>query len=380
MKRFFLENLPIKLLSLFLALILFVLVREDRVKEFEVDIPVVTARTPDDFVFVGDLPKKVSVRLRGKWSKILQALERKDTPYVLDMGEVKDGDVVFFDENRIQRIVGPHGPNIVSITPTSTTIRLEAKVLKRVRVRPDLIGEAARGYLLKRNSVRIEPADVAIRGPAESVRDIEEILTAPINVAGLDRDLIREDVALRQPARPYLTMEPSRVRVEILIEEVTTSALIADASVALRNCPAQHECRLQPERVPVQLLGPMLSLERLRESQGEGLLWVDAGAAVPGPGRFDVPIRIESPPGVVVTLSTPGVTLVVVSNEPVAPPALRDLVPPPVLEGPPEPPGPPPDAPGDAGPTGGPSAAPVDAGPTGDPSAAPVPDPDAGRE
>lgn len=336
MKRFFLENLPIKLLSLFLALILFVLVREDRVKEFELDIPVVTARAPEDFVFVGDLPKEVSVRVRGKWSKILEALEHKNEPYIVDMRGMKDGDVVFFDENRVERIIGPNGPTIVSVTPRSATLRLEAKVLKRVRVRPDLIGEAARGYLLRRDAIRIEPAEVAVRGPADSVKDIEEVLTAPINVGGLDRDLIREDVALRQPARPYLTVEPQRVRVEIPVEEVTTSALLAGVPVELRGCPPLHTCTVSPARVPVQLLGPMLQLERLRDDNGQELLWVDAGAAgeFATPGRFERSIRIQSPPGVIVTLSTSTVQIEVTPPEPPPmPPAVRDLVPADVREG-----------------------------------------------
>jgi len=329
-KRFFLENLPIKLLSLFLALILFVLVREDRVKEFEIDIPVVTARAPEDFVFVCDLPKEISVRVRGKWSKILEALEHKDTPYIVDMRGLKDGDVVFFDENRVERIIGPHGPTIVSVTPRSATLRLEAKVLRRVRVRPDLIGEAARGYLLKRDGIRIEPGEVAVRGPAESVRDVEEVLTAPINVGGLDRDLIREDVALRQPARPYVTIEPQRVRVEIPVQEVTTSALLAGVEVEVRGCPPLHACSASPPRVPVQLLGPMLALERLEDDDGAGLLWVGAGGAgeAATPGRFERSIRVESPPGVVVTLSTSTVLVDVTPPEPFGPPPpLRDLLP-----------------------------------------------------
>lgn len=335
MKRFFLENLPIKLLSLFLALILFVLVREDRVKEFEIDIPVVTARTPEDFVFVGELPKEISVRVRGKWSKILEALERKDQPYIVDMRGLKDGDVVFFDENRVERIIGPHGPTIVTVTPRSATIHLEAKVLKRVSVRPDIIGDAARGYILKRDAIRIEPADVAVRGPAESVREVEEVLTAPINVGGLDRDLIRDDVALRQPSRPYLTIEPQRVKVEIPVEEVQTSTLVAGVAIEVRDCPPLHICQVAPSRVPVQLLGPMLALERLQAETGTGLLSVSAGTEAGGlpPGRYEVPIRILSPPGVVVTLSTPTVTLAVVSTQPVTPPVVRDLVPADVREG-----------------------------------------------
>ena len=328
MKKLFLQNLSLKLLSLFLALILFVLVREDRVKEFDIDVPVVTDHMPENFVFVGELPTTIRISLRGRWSKILDAIERRHTPFVIDMRTVKDGDVVFFDAVGLKPIVGEHGPAIVAVTPNSATIRLVARVRKGVRVRPDLIGEPGRGYLLKRDAVLTTPQEVTVRGPADSVREIEELLTAPINIEGLDRDLILERVSVRQPALPYVTMERDQVRVEVTVEEVSSSRLLAAVPVEVRGCRPMRACEIAPRTVPVQLLGPMLTLERIDTGGGVGLLWVDASDISAAGGVFgDIPIRTSPLSRVVVTPTTQRATVTVTELQPAVPPVVRDLIP-----------------------------------------------------
>lgn len=330
MRSLFLENLPLKLLSLFLALILFVLVREDRVKVHELDIPVVAAQVPDDFVLVEAIPDRVRLTLRGRWSKISNAIQRSHKPYVVDVAGLADGDEYFFDDEELKRIIGDNGPTIVSKTPDSFTVRLEALLEKRVPVRSDIVGDPARGYNLRRGNTSTEPAQVTVRAPREVLSEIREILTVPINVTGLERDLIRDEVRLRKPAGQHVSLEVDRVRVEIFLDEVQATKLLQEVPVAVEGCRHLRACTPNPATIPVQVSGPLLRVEALERDGARGLIHVDASeVSAMGGSYHKLLVQVGDLPHIRITPTIPTVTLDVTELRPAEPPVVRDEVAPP---------------------------------------------------
>ncbi len=320
MRGLLLDNLIYKLVALTLTLVFFVMVRMDTTEQFSHRIPVMMENMPDDRVLTHDLPSYLTVHLSGSWSKIMRAVQPGGRPYVIDMQNTFDGEVVFFEEEKIRELLGPRPPAISSFEPASVTVRMEPKIRKSLRVRPDIVGEPARGFILKRDSVRVEPEEVSVYGPLSNLRDLTEVLTEPLDISGLENDFVRNDVRLNIGVPRSVSVDGERVRVEIPLEEVLTSTIFPNVPVEARGCRVGRICNVRPSRVGAHLTGPLRQIERIKASGGAQLLWIDAGAASDQDGSYeDVEIMIDAPYGVLVAPTPSTVTLEVTVLKPTTP-------------------------------------------------------------
>ena len=89
--RIFVEELPLKVLSLVLAVTLFVLVRNDKDATSGAYVKVIYT-LPEDRVLVSDPVPEVKVLVRGPWTK-LQHLDRSLEPLHIDLTRVHTPDV-----------------------------------------------------------------------------------------------------------------------------------------------------------------------------------------------------------------------------------------------------------------------------------------------
>src|SRR3954468_23795486 len=114
--RAFTEELPIKLLSMVLAVTLFVLVRNDKDATSGAYVKVIYT-LPEDRVLVSDPVPEVKVSVRGPWTK-LQHLDRSIEPIRIDLTKVHASagpSDVRIDEDLVRM---PLGVRVASITPS----------------------------------------------------------------------------------------------------------------------------------------------------------------------------------------------------------------------------------------------------------------------
>jgi len=86
---------------------------------------------------------------------------------------------------------------------------------KTVAIRPQLAGEPAEGYAIER--VILQPEVVEVFAPYSQLADLDYINTAPINIAGAKKQVVRE-TTLEIPPGVQISIFP-RVRVIIEIKE-----------------------------------------------------------------------------------------------------------------------------------------------------------------
>jgi YbbR domain-containing protein len=128
----------------------------------------------------------VNVRVRGSRAA-LQRLTVAELDYRVDLTGARAGATQH--EVDLSRLDLPRGAQIVSRSPASLEFTLERKSTRAVKVRADLDGEPAPGFLL--GEVVVEPARVRIAGARSEVLRLSEVLTETIDVAGADAPLDR---------------------------------------------------------------------------------------------------------------------------------------------------------------------------------------------
>jgi YbbR domain-containing protein len=136
-----------------------------------------------------------------------------DIQYVVDLSGAKPG--VTQHEVDAESVKLPRGAEIVSRSPSSIDFTLEPRGTKAVKIRADLAGEPAEGFVVA--AVEVEPLWVRITGPRREVLRLTEVVTETIDLSGVDETLEREVRPLL--AGPHVRSEdekPIKVRVEVV--------------------------------------------------------------------------------------------------------------------------------------------------------------------
>jgi hypothetical protein len=253
--RFFTDELPIKVLSMVLALTLFMLVRNDKDASSGAYVKVVYT-LPEDRVLVSDPPLEVKVGVRGPWSK-LQHLDRVLEPIRIDLSRIQSPEV-HIDEDMLKL---PAGVRVASIVPSEVHVAMEPRAVREIPVQPILEGQPAEGYRVAK--VTAEPAHVRVDGAKSAVDAMLRAPTRPLRVADVHGPL-DGNVALEPPPAHTRFVGTTEVRVaaEVLPAMVERSF---DALPIKVTGLARLDATVDPPTARLILRGPSVLLNRLRE-------------------------------------------------------------------------------------------------------------------
>jgi len=307
--RLFVENYRLKLLSIAVTLVLFFVVRQDKGQEVEVEIPVVVSNILDNEVFVGEVPKVLKVRLRDRWSRLVRILEKKLEPYLVDLRGFQDQTVYFFDRKQVEEILGIKGVSIQSIYPSEFVVRLEPKLEKKVPVQANLIGEVQEGYALLQEKVKVEPKELKVFGPRSAVKDINKILTYPVDLSSLEREA-HVETKVQKPANRYIYLEKEEVVVTVPIVPLVGKTVLENVEIVVSGCPEGFACKVEPGQVKASLSGPKPILLKIEKGMASvrAVLEVDANDISAGRSA-KMSVVCERPEGVECRLSPSVVNL-----------------------------------------------------------------------
>jgi YbbR domain-containing protein len=208
------RNIRLKLVSVCIAGLLWMIVAGDRVVERVLRVPVELQDMPADLELVGPAPDTVDVRVRGS-SNALTRLGPGDIAAVIDLKAVREGRRVF--TLGPAQVLVPAGLETVQVSPSTIAMEFEATVTRRVPVEPRTDGEPERGFRVVR--VVSVPDTVEVSGPASVVARVTAATTDTVSIEGR-RDSVRAAVAVGVDAALVRIRGPQTVTVAVTIEAV----------------------------------------------------------------------------------------------------------------------------------------------------------------
>ena len=177
-----LANLPLKILSVFLAFTVWFVVsapRRESVSERAFAVPLSLVGMPRDLAITTPVPDTVSVRLRGRISD-LRALSSQNLEVPLELKTVVPGDITI--TIRPQSINVPPQVEVVSIDPNKVRFRVEQMRQKIVPIRAFLVGQPPAGHTF--GDATLLPDHALVSGPASLIRNLSEVATERIIMTG----------------------------------------------------------------------------------------------------------------------------------------------------------------------------------------------------
>ena len=279
------RHIGLKIVSIALASLLWVIVSGEQIVERALRVPLEFTNLPSQLEIVGEPPNVADVRVRGS-SGALSRVAAGELVAIVDLRTAKTGQRLFHLTTADVR--APFGIDVVQVTPSNVSMRFEPSVSKVVPVVPSVEGEPAPGYVV--GTVKADPATVEVVGPATALNNLTEAITEPVTVTGASRTIA--DTVTVGSADPLVRLrEPLMARVTVTITAAPAEWDVRGITVEVRN--ATRPVQLTSREVTVHVRGPA-------DARNQAATDFDASVDVAGlrPGQYDLPVRVVPPPRV----------------------------------------------------------------------------------
>lgn len=181
---FLFDNLTTKIVSVLVAIVLWIVVLSSRNVDISKDVPLEVI-TSSEVVVGNELPDRITFQLSGPKAFRRAVQERNEAPIRINLTGVKPGTVSYSFSPEDIRL--PLGMKVASISPANIRVKLETMRYTHVKVRADIRGEPEKGYRIIRTEV--SPEQVQIKGSKTQLSNINEIVSVPVNINGATQDI-----------------------------------------------------------------------------------------------------------------------------------------------------------------------------------------------
>ncbi len=260
LRRHVFRNAGIKLVSLALAITLYLHVFASQEREIVFDIPIELRGVPETLVESGQIPETARIRFRGLGIGLLKLRTRAPgARLLLGLEEVQEG---LYQRPLVSEDVEiPHDIDVQAVevvSPRMLSLEFDRLLVQRLQVVPTVVGRPAPGYITFGRFVT-EPESVGVEGPQRRLRSFEFLRTEPVDVSGAEESVARV-VPLRVPTQCEAV--PAEVTVRVNIERVVSRTFKGLPVEVLRSGDVKL-ARLEPETGSVVVTGPVTLIESL---------------------------------------------------------------------------------------------------------------------
>ena len=267
------RNLIGLILFFFIGLGMFLLWPYVSVQEVDMFIPVNSEKIPKGLIITNGPFTGIEVHIRGPKS-ILRNLSDMKIQYTIDLSGVNIGvNVIPIHPGQIPL---PNGISILDINPDSITVKAENEVKKKLPVDISLIGRPAKGFMVV--DTKAKPISVFLRGPEDTLSQMDKISTKPINIKGLSGSF-KKEVALDLVENFKLIDSSKIILANVFIEERLTTKLFDN--IPVQGNGSLYGYRITPPVITIKVKGPVNMIEKLYGSNGIQV-YVDLKGLSPG--------------------------------------------------------------------------------------------------
>jgi YbbR domain-containing protein len=251
------KHLGLKLLSVGLAVLLWMTVSGEEIVERGLRVPLELQQFPAGLELGADVPTTVDVRVRGG-SGMLSRVSAGDVIAVIDLRTARPGRRLFPLTPEQVRV--PFGVEVVQVMPSAIAMAFEPSASRQVPVVPAVDGRPAPGYMV--GAMSADPSTVEVIGPESAVKRASEAMTEPVSVAGA-RGTVSESVTIGvlDPALRLKNPRPGTVTVQIVA--APHDRMLRNRPVHLRNLSDTLVAEAAPTVVDVTIRGTREALTRV---------------------------------------------------------------------------------------------------------------------
>jgi hypothetical protein len=289
------ENWPAKVLSVVLAIFLFVFHRISALEERFFSVPLTLERSAD-LVPSSSYPRIARISLKGETNSIFLILE-SDIEVFADLSAYTEAGSYQVPVNlRKKGTALGIEPLEIRVEPQEIRLELDHWERKSVSITPNFRGYPVNGYELI--SYTLDPSRIDIEGPRKLLDTIHDLSTDYIEMQGRSDTFTSQIHILNRD--PLITMEGNgMVEIRCFIQEIRLRRNFENIPIQIRGLEDDFEFEFEDGelRGTLNLEGSQNFLESF--SPSGGVLYVDC-SSITRPGFYTLPVHADVPPNVVV--------------------------------------------------------------------------------
>jgi YbbR domain-containing protein len=179
MRQLLTRNLGWKLLSLAIAVALWLAVAREPDLATSLSVPIAFRNIPVDLDISGALPDRVRLEVRGPTGRLSQAA-LSAVAVAFDLSDAQAGERSY--TVRSYNVNLPAGVTFYRAVPSQITLHFDKLLSRQVPV-VAAYGPTPDGYRVRDET--ITPAKIGVLGPQERVRIIQQVRTDPVDLSGV---------------------------------------------------------------------------------------------------------------------------------------------------------------------------------------------------
>lgn len=211
-RRTFVHNSGLKLISLLLAIGLWLVVARDPIAEVEIKVPIEFHNLPENLEIDSASFTEAQVRVRGS-QRVIHRLRPADVRVEIELAGVHPGSRTFDLTSRHVHL--PQDLEVVQIVPGQFQLSFDNRLTRTVEIRPRVTGTFAGGMRVAQ--VIADPPNVMITGPRRRVEAVESATTDAVDASGaMDRASFVTQTYVPDPL--IQVVHPTPIRVTVIME------------------------------------------------------------------------------------------------------------------------------------------------------------------
>jgi len=282
------ENWPVKVLSIALALILFVFNRLNTLTTRPLSVPL-AIETSAALVPASAYPQNVRVNLRGEDDGVKSISERDIEAYV-DLSRYEDGGL-YSAPVQVRKKGSALGiePLEITVYPPKISVQLDQRISKTVPLTAAIRGRAADGFDLV--SYTISPQEVAIAGPRNSLESLVELETDAIELDGRNTDFTAV-VSIANPSPLFMLRGNGTAEFSCVIRPSVSVRSIEDIPIILIGLAPEFDADTGGKTGSARIEGAQSALDNFQPPPE--FFTVDC-SGISQPGSYVLPVAVDLP-------------------------------------------------------------------------------------
>ncbi|TAL15918.1 hypothetical protein EPN96_11005 [bacterium] len=245
LRRVFTENRGLKIVSLLIAVLLWMFVIGEKQSDIELDVPLSLVNLSSDLVITSRVPGTISVRVTGPRT-IVASISPKQYGLTMDLKGIQPGTSSF--EILPSRFGFPRGVEVTSISPAVVTIVADRTGYKSLAMKPRFKGVPAEGYEVA--GVEVSPPEVTVAASERILKIHKELSTEVIDLTGIDGGITK----VVQPVFPdpsFRRVDDRPVSVKVRVQKMSAEREFLAVPVA----PPEGGWVVEPQAADVRVTG-----------------------------------------------------------------------------------------------------------------------------
>ncbi len=214
-KRVFVQNVGLKVVSVLLAIGLWLVVARSPVSEVEMRVPIEFQKIPDNLEIDSATFTEAQIRVRGP-ERLVNRLRSTDVGAHVDVSAGVPGSRTF--DLTPQNVRVPQGLEVVQVVPGQFQLSFDNRMVRTIDIHPRVTGNLAQGMGMAK--VVADPGGIMITGPRRRVERVEAAATDPVDASGaMDRTTFVTQAHV--PDDPLIqVVHPTPIRVTVIMERL----------------------------------------------------------------------------------------------------------------------------------------------------------------